>query len=85
MRKAKLLVEVTDFFVFGFKIVEVGMCQDKVQNQQPGADEFVGKAAAVAKIVLVDGSIEWGVRRGCRSGCDGRKSGIADVAHVREL
>jgi hypothetical protein len=49
-RIAKLLMEITDFFVLGFQIVEVGMGQNKVENQEPGADEFVGKPTAIAEV-----------------------------------
>jgi hypothetical protein len=37
-------------------VIRVG--QNKVQDQEPGADQFVGQTAAIAKIVLLDGLIE---------------------------
>ena len=36
----------------------IGTGQNKVQNQKPGADQFVGKTAAVAEIVLLYRLIE---------------------------
>jgi hypothetical protein len=51
-------VEVAKFFVLGFQVVVIGMGQNKVQDQEPGADQFVGKTAAIAEIVLVDGRIK---------------------------
>src|SRR5260370_35842730 len=34
------------------------MGQNKVQNEEPGADQFVGETTAVAEIVLLDGLVE---------------------------
>src|SRR5260370_3507257 len=84
MRKAKLLVEVADFFVLGFEVVEVGMGQNEVQDQQPGADEFVGKAAAIAGIVLVYGFIEGAREEIVDQGVTGEPGG-SDVAMFESL
>ena len=35
-----------------------GMGQNKVQDEEPGADQFVGETTAVAEIVLLDGLVE---------------------------
>jgi hypothetical protein len=57
-RKVKGLVEVADFFLLGFEVRVIRMGQNKVQNEEPGADQFVGETTAVAEIVLLDGLVE---------------------------
>src|SRR6266851_1274256 len=57
-RKVKGLVEVADFFLLGFEVVVIGMGQNKIQDEEPGADQFVGETTAVAEIVLLDGHVE---------------------------
>ena len=51
-------MKVVDFVVLGFKVVVIWMGENKVEDQEPGADEFVGKTAAVAEIILLDGFVE---------------------------
>ena len=44
------LTKVGDFLGFGFEVFQVGMDQNEVQNQQPGSDQFIGKAARFRKL-----------------------------------
>jgi hypothetical protein len=34
------------------------MGQNEVQNQEPGTDQFVGKAAAIAQVLAVESAID---------------------------
>jgi hypothetical protein len=80
-RKAEFLVEVTDFFVLGFQVLVIRVGQNKVQDQEPGADQFVGQTAAIAKIVLLDGLIEGACEEVVDQGMTG-ESGSPNVAMV---
>ena len=51
-------MKVAKFFLLGFQVVVIGLVKNKIQDQEPGADPFVGKMATIAKIVLVDERIK---------------------------
>ncbi len=52
------LPEVGDFLGFGFEILQAGMGQNKVQNQQPGLDQFTRKAATIAQVIAVESAVD---------------------------
>jgi hypothetical protein len=52
------LAKVGDFLGFSFEIFQVGMGQDEVQNQQPGAAQFTRKAAAIAQVIAVESAVD---------------------------
>ena len=52
------VAEVGNFIGFGFEIFQARMGQNEVQNQQPGADQFIGKAAAIAQVIAVESAVD---------------------------
>jgi len=60
------------------------MGQNEVQNQQPGSDQFIGKAAAIAQVIAVESAVDF-ARKEVKDRCPVSTSGSPNVAQPDAL